>query len=147
MSTEYTVSVARLLAHPEPFDGNGPDLRVAVAFIPFWTLATDQPSYDGADGYFLGATFQHVLLSWLSTTYRFFGENRDATVTDITGNPKRGRYAAYTATLGLAFHSDWQSRDRMEIAYSRYFYSDFTDNNPAQPLDREVFTFGASIVF
>jgi hypothetical protein len=35
----------------------------------------------------------------------------------------------------------------MELIYSRYFYSDFTDNNPAQPLDREVFTLGASIVF
>jgi hypothetical protein len=35
----------------------------------------------------------------------------------------------------------------MELIYSRYFYSDLTDNNPVQPLDREVFTLGASMVF
>jgi hypothetical protein len=147
LSTEYDFSVSRILSHPVPFDGNGRDLRVALAFLPFWTVATDDPSYEGADGYFLGATFEHVLLSWLSTTYRVFGESRDSTVVDVSGNPQRGRWVAYNASLGLALHSDWQSQDRMEFAYSRYFYSDFTDNNPAQPLDREVFTLGASIVF
>lgn len=147
VSTEYNFSVSRMLAYPEPFDGNGRDLRVAIAFLPFWTMSTDDPSYEGADGYFLGATFEHVLLSWLSTTYRVFGESRDSTVVDVAGRPRRGRAVTYNASLGLALHSDWQSRDRMEFLYTRYFYSDFTDNNPAQPLDREVFTFGASLVF
>ena len=147
VSTEYDFSVSRILSYPEPFDGNGPDLRVALGFLPFWTLETEDPSYDGADGYFLGATFEHVLLSWLSTTYRVFGHSRDYAIVETGGSPKRGRWVAYNASLGLALHSDWQSRDRMELIYSRYFYSDFTDNNPAQPLDREVITLGASIVF
>ena len=147
VAMEYDFSVARMLSYPEPFDGNGRDLRVAVAFWPFWTLETDQASYDGADGYFLGVTVEHVLLSWLSTTYRLYGESRDSTVTDVTANPRRGRWTAYNASFGLALHSDWQSRDKMELLYTRYFYSDFTDNNPVQPLDKEVLTFGASIVF
>jgi hypothetical protein len=147
VSSEYTFSVSRILSHPEPFDGNGRDLRVAVAFLPHWTVSTEDPSSRGADGYLFGATVEHVLLSWLSTTYRLFGESADATVVDVTGTPVAGRWSAYNATLGLALHSDWQSRDRMEIAYSRYFYSDFTDNNPEQPLDREVFTLGASMAF
>jgi hypothetical protein len=147
VSTEYDFSVSRMLAYPEPFDGNGRDLRVVLAYIPFWTLSTDDPNYAGAGGHFLGVGLEHVLLSWLSTTYRLFGESRDSTVVDILGNTHRGTWTAYNASLGLAFHSDWQSRDRMEFVYSRYFYSDFTDNNPMQPLDREVFTFGASMVF
>lgn len=147
VSAEYDFSVARILAYPKPFDGNGPDLRVALAFLPFWTLKTDDPSFDGADGYFLGATVEHVMTSWLSATYRVFGESRDSTMVDVSGDISRGRWTAFNASLGLALHSDWQSRDRMELLYSRYFYSAFTDNNPAQPLDRDVFTLGASMAF
>jgi len=147
VSAEYDFSVSRMLAYPEPFDGNGRDLRVAVAFMPFWTLKTDDPYYDGANGYILGATVEHVLLSWLSTTYRLFGESRDSSVVDVTGTQQPGRWLAYNASLGLALHSDWQSRDRMELLYTHYFYSDLTDNNPEQPLDREVFTLGASLAF
>lgn len=147
ISAEYDFSLSRLLAAPKPFDGNGPDLRVALAFLPFWTLKTDDPSYHGADGYFVGATFEHVLLSWLSTTYRLFGESRDSTSVDGTGARARGRWAAFNASGGLALHSDWQSQDRMELVYTRHFYSDLTDNNPAQPLDRDVFTLGASMAF
>jgi hypothetical protein len=147
VSSEYDFSVSRMLSHPEPFDGNGQDLRVVLAFIPHWTLSTDRPEYAGASGYFFGATFEHVLLSWLSTTYRVFGESRDSLVTDIEANPVRGRFSSYSASLGFALHTDWQSRDRVELFYSRYFYSDFTDNNPQLPLDKEAFTLGASLAF
>lgn len=147
VSAEYTFSLSRILAYPEPFDGNGRDLRVALAFMPHWTLATTDPSFERASGYFLGATFQHVLLSWFSTTYRVFGQSRDAAIQDVTGTMQPGRWGAYNVSLGLALHSDWQSQDRMELLYSRYFYSDFADNNPAQPLDRDVVTLGASLAF
>jgi hypothetical protein len=147
VSTEYDFSVSRMLAYPEPFDGNGRDLRVAVAFLPHWTLASDDPDYEGADGYMLGATFEHVLLSWLSTYYSIFGQSRDATMADVSASMQPGRSTAYNATLGAVLHSDWQSRDRLVLAYSRYFYSDFADSNPAWPLDRNVFTLGASLAF
>jgi hypothetical protein len=147
VSAEYNFSFSRIASHPEPFDGNGRDLRVALAFMPHWTLESDDPSFGSADGYLMGATFEHVLLSWLSTTYRLFGESRDSSVVDVSGNPQPGRWTAYNFSLGLALHSDWQSQDRIELVYSRYFYSDFTDNNPAQPLDRDVLTLGASLAF
>lgn len=147
VSAEYDFSVSRILHYPESFDGNGPDLRVALAFMPHWTLKTDDPAYDGANGYILGATFEHVMFSWLSATYLLFGENRDETLVDVTGTAQPGRAAAYSATAGLVLHSDWQSRDRLVLAYSRYFYSDFNDSNPEQPLDRDVFTLGASLAF
>jgi hypothetical protein len=147
VSAEYNVSLSRLLAHPDPFDGNGRDLRINLAFLPYWTLETDDPTHDGADGYYVGAYVEHVLLSWLSTTYRFYGESRDSVTYDTRAKPQRDRWSAFNASLGLALHSDWQSRDRIELAYSRYFYSDLADNNPAQPLDREVLTLGASLAF
>ena len=153
ISAEYDFSLSRILKSPEPFDGNGPDLRVALGFLPFWTLKTDDPNFEDADGYHLGVSLEHVLLSWLSTTYRFFGESRDVAIPNIDAVPSvrenytRGRWSAYNLSLGLALHSDWQSRDRIELAYSRYFYSHLADNNPSSPLDQEVFTLGASLAF
>jgi len=147
ISAEYNFSLSRMLAYPDPFDGNGRDLRVNLAFLPYWTLETDDPTHDGADGYYVGAYVEHVLLSWLSTTYRFYGESRDSVTFNTRAEPQRGRWSAFNASLGLALHSDWQSRDRIELAYSRYFYSQLADNNPVQPLDREVFTLGASLAF
>jgi hypothetical protein len=147
VSAEYDFSVSRILHYPNQFDGNGPDLRVALAFLPFWTLKSADPSYDRTSGYFLGTTFEHVLLSWLSTTFAVYGESRDAATVDVTGQAVRGRWVTYNGTVGIALHSDWQSQDRIGLAYSRYFYSQFTDRNPALPLDRDVFTLGASVAF
>ena len=73
--------------------------------MPFWTLKTDDPNYEGADGYHVGASLEHVLLSWLSTTYRFFGESRDVAIPKINAIPgvpatyERGRWSAYNASL------------------------------------------------
>ena len=59
----------------------------------------------------------------------------------------QGRWVAYNVTPGLAFHTDWQSQDRIELGYSRYFYSKVADNNAARPLDRNVVTLGARLTF
>jgi hypothetical protein len=147
ISAEYDFSVRRLLAYPKPFDGNGHDLRAALAFEPFWTLDSDDRAFKGASGYYVGATFEHVILSWLSTAWRVFGESRRAVVGDSVGAREASAWRAFSASGGVAFHSDWQSQDRLELMYSRYFYSSTTDNNPTRPLDRNVFTLGASAVF
>jgi hypothetical protein len=147
VSAEYDFSVKRMLMHPQPFDGNGTDLRVALAFLPFWTVKSADPAYDDGSGYFLGASLEHVLLPWLSTAYHVFGESRDAATVDITGKSRRGRWSTYSGTVGLVLHSSWQSQDRIALAYTRYFYSNFTDQNPSLPLDRDVLTLGGSVAF
>jgi hypothetical protein len=88
-----------------------------------------------------------VLLPWFSTTFQTFGESRDAAMVDISANVVRGRWVDYSGTVGIVLHSNWQSQDRIVLAYSRYFYSKFTDINPASPLDREMFTLGGSVAF
>jgi hypothetical protein len=147
VSAEYDFSVERILMRPQEFDGNGRDLRVGLAFLPYWTVASDDPNYNHTNGYYLAATFEHVLLPWLSTTYLIYGESRDGATVDVKGNPIRGRWMSYSGTFGLLLHSNWQSQDRIGIAYSRYFYNGFTDSNPAVPLDRDVLTLGGSVAF
>jgi hypothetical protein len=147
VSTEYNFSLSRILRHPQTFDGNGRDLRVSLAFLPFWTLDSQDPNYKGGKGYFLGATFEYVMLSWLSTIANVFGENRRMAMADVTAHWQNGRWSSHSATVGIVLHSDWQSQDRLVLAYTRYFYSNFADNNPARPLDRDVLTLGASVAF
>jgi hypothetical protein len=147
VSSEYDFSLKRILMHPAPFDGNGPDLRVSLAFLPFWTLKSADPEYDATSGYFLATTFEHVMTSWLSASYQLFGESRDGATYNTSGGVVRGNWLTYSATLGLVLHSSWQSQDRVVLAYSRYFYTKFTDSNPSLPLDRDVFTLGGSLAF
>ena len=178
LSGEWDFSLGRILAYPAAFDGNRPDLRVGLAGIHEWTVATQDPVFKHATGYFVATELEYVMTKWLSATFRVYGSSRDASVVkfsgsylhpngDITdtgvayidsqgnavaaGSPiyeaNRERWTAYNVTPGLAFHSDWQSQDRIELAYSRYFYSRVADNNAARPLDRNVVTLGARLTF
>src|SRR5262249_40929822 len=90
VSMEDDFSLMRILKYPKPFDGNGPDLRVALAFLPYWTLKSADPAYDDTKGYFLGASLEHVMLSWLSGVYYVFGESRGAAMTEVDGTVLRG---------------------------------------------------------
>ena len=81
---------------------------------------------------------EYQMLSWFSTPLRMFGEDRDS---------QFGRYRVYSISPGLAFRTNWQSTDRIELVYTRRFYSQVVDDNPARPLDRNVLALGAYINF
>lgn len=138
VSAEFNTSLARIAWHPRPFDGRSPDIRVTVAGMAHRTLETDDPEFEDSNGYLWATEVEYQMLRWFSLNFRAFGENRD-----WYGD----RYGAYNVAPGLAFRSDWQSPDRVELWYSRHFYSDSVDNNPAAPLDRDVLAFGIFLGF
>ncbi len=138
ISAEYDTSIARMLWYPRGFDGRGPDLRVAIAGMGHWVIDTDDPKFRRASGYLLGTELQYVMTSWLTATFQTYGQSRDGV---------GGRWETLGLTPGLAFHSDWQSTDRIVLAYTRFAYSKAVDNDPALPLDRDLITCGAYITF
>ncbi len=138
VSAEYNMSLARMTWHPRPFDGRAPDVRVNVAGLVHRTLETDDPLFEDSNGYLLGVELEYQMLRWLSFNVRSYGENRS-----WLGD----RWGAYNIAPGIAFRSDWQSPDRIELWYSRHFYSDSVDNNLAQPLDRDVLALGVFLGF
>ena len=156
ISAQYTFSVATLLWHLDgrSFDGNGPDMRVSLAGVRHFTLASKDRYLDGSGGYLVGADVQYQMLKWFGLSLRSYGESRDAAVTTpfLDGNVVHGatsvqRWSVYSVSPGLVFRSNWQSTDRIELIYSRRFYSDTVDNNPALPLDRDVVALGAYLDF
>jgi hypothetical protein len=138
ISAEYDTSIAQLLWHPRPFNGQAPDLRVAAAAVAHWTLDTGDPAFKGASGFMAGLQLDYQMLRWFSVPLRLFGEDRDS---------QYGRYRVYSISPSLAFRTNWQSTDRIELIYTRRFYSHVVDDNPARPLDRNVLALGATINF
>jgi hypothetical protein len=158
VSAQYTMSLATLLYHyaGRSFDGNAPDVRVALAGVGHFTLKSEEDVFDGANGYLLGADINYQMLRWFGLSLRAYGESRDTALTNAfldadTGTFRSttslGRWSVYSISPGLAFRTDWQSTDRIELIYSRRFYGDTVDNNPAEPLDRHVVALGAYIDF
>jgi hypothetical protein len=138
VSAEYDTSLAQHLWHPRPFNGTAPDIRLALAATAHWTLESGDPAFSGASGFLLGALIEYQMLPWFSVPLRFFGEDRDF---------QYGRYQVYSISPGIAFRTDWQSTDRIELIYSRRFYNSGADDNAARPLDPHVLTVGANINF
>ncbi|MFZ5894041.1 MAG: hypothetical protein ACOY0T_23460 [Myxococcota bacterium] len=160
VSAQYDFSLANLLWHPEPFDGRGPDVRVALAGIYHKTLTTEDARYRDAQGFQVGLDVEYRMLPWLSATFRSFGTYRNPSFrpsNDPSTNPNNlsvvsdaappGRYSSFNVTPGLLFRTDWLAPERIEIAYSRFFYSDFLDANPVLPFDRDVLSVGATLSF
>ncbi len=157
VSAQYDFSLASVLWHPQGFDGRGADLRAAVAGIYHQTLKTEDDDYDDARGFQVGADVEYRMLPWLSATLRSYGTyrnisyraNQSNTVgqASIVAGGGLGKHFDFSVTPGLIFRSDWQAAERIEIAYSRYFYSDFVDAIPEDPRDKHVLTVGASLSF
>jgi hypothetical protein len=138
ISAEYDFSVSRILWAPRNFNGQSADLRVGIAALYHRTLATDDPLYQSASGYYLGLETEYRMTSLFSMTFQTYGESRDTNL---------GRYSVYSLNPGIMFHSDWWSTDRIQLIYSRRFYSAAADPNSAQPLDHHMIALGGTITF
>lgn len=138
VSWEYDTSIARILWYPRGFDGRAPDLSVRVAATNTWTVASADPFYSHATGYYLGAEFEYRMLPFFSATFQAYGESRDSNL---------GRWEVFSLNPGIRFHSDWLSTDSLQLIFGRRFYSQAVDNNPEIPLDHYYLVLGGYFTF
>ena len=138
VSAEYDFSVSRILWAPRSFTGQAADIRVAIAGMIARTVASDDPMYKGATAYFLALDTEYRMTSLFSVTFQTYGESRYSNV---------GRFSVYSVNPGIAYHSGWLSTDRIQLIYSRRWYSSAADFNSAQPLDRDMIAFGGYVTF
>ena len=61
--------------------------------------------------------------------------------------PRLQRWRIYSLNPGITFHTDWNSLDRIQLFYSRRFYSSAVDSNSAQPLDHHMIALGGYVTF
>jgi hypothetical protein len=138
LSAEYDFSLASILWAPRSFTGAAPDIRVSIAGMLDFTVSTDDPYFKKANGYFFGLETEYRMSSLFSVTFQSYGESRDSYT---------GRWSVYSINPGIAFHSDWWSADRIQLIYSRRFYSSAADPNSAQPLDHHMIALGGYVTF
>jgi len=135
---EWNFSVSRILWAPRSFNGDAPDLRVAIAAMVTRTLSTGDPNYKNATGYYTGIETEYRMTSLFSLTLQAYGESRPSYI---------GEYSVYSINPGIAFHTDWYSLDRIQLIYGRRFYSRAADPNTAEPLDRHMIALGGYVTF
>jgi hypothetical protein len=138
VGAEYNFSLSRILWAPRSFNGDAPDLRVAIAGMVTRTIETLDPNYKDMNGYYVGLETEYRMTSLFSLTFQTYGESR---------NSYLGQYSVYSLNPGIAFHTDWLSADRIQLIYGRRFYSRAADPNTAQPLDRDMIALGGYITF
>jgi hypothetical protein len=164
VGAEYNFSVSSILWHPRSFNGKAPDIRVGLAAMLTRTVATPDPYYKNAMGYFFGVDTEYRMTRYWSLTFQTYGEDREGSTltpdttglspgtplpagTSLTYVPIRQRWRCYSLNPGIAFHTDWTSLDRIQIIYSRRFYSAAADNNSAQPFDHHAIAVGGYVTF
>jgi hypothetical protein len=140
VGAEYNFSVSRILWSPRTFTGLAPDIRVGIAGMLVRTIATADPIYKDANAYFFGIETEYRMSSTFSVTLQTYGESR-------ASNLGLGRFSVYSLNPGIAYHSNWFSTDRIQLIYSRRYYSSAADPNSAQPLDRDMIALGGYVTF
>jgi hypothetical protein len=159
---EWDFNVASLLWYPRSFTGNAPGLDVRVAGMMTRTVETQDPLFKNANGYFFGLESDYKFSKYFFLTFKTYGESRQANLNvtyldpndlDAYNLPKahlrtvNRRFDVYSINPGIAFHSNWMSQDRIEIIYSRRFYSSAADFNSAKPLDHHSIVVGGYVTF
>jgi hypothetical protein len=161
LSAEYNFSVSSLLWSPRTFTGNGPDIRVSIAGMLTRTLSSEDRLYKDAMGYFFGLDTEYRMTSLFSLTFQAYGESRvaslyvpqragagsDPLTYTATYVALDQRWSVYSINPGIAFHTNWNSLDRLQLIYCRRFFSAAVDNNSAQPYDRHVLVLGGYVTF
>jgi hypothetical protein len=153
IGAEYDFSVSRILWHPRSFTGNAPDIGVKIAGMITRTIATEDQYFKDATGYFFGIEGEYRIIPQLSLLFKTYGESRNANMlvptssTDSSAVAVYQRWSTYSLNPGIAFHAKWLSLDRIELYYSRRFYSAAVDNNSAQPLDHHMIALGGYVTF
>lgn len=109
---QYSLSVASILRHPEPFWGQGPDV-VLTAFGMFNSVTSRDPAADGTRKLKWGAEAVYTALAWLGAGLRY-----DLVSPDMDD----GNVAFSVLSPKLLLRSEFITHEQVVIQYSRYFY-------------------------
>jgi hypothetical protein len=136
---EYVLSWARLLRHPRPFAGEGPDLTTSV-FADVASVSSMDPDFDGRRMYKFGAEVTYRFFPWLAVSGR---------ADHVVPNSKDSQETFNVISPKLIFKSDWLSHEQVTLSYTRWFYgahthAEFPDDFTRDQLDNEMYalTFG-----
>jgi hypothetical protein len=118
-AANWTAGLGRIIAWPRPFDGNGPEIYIGAGAVIANTstpsfCGEDMPHcFDGRIRYKFGADGLYAFHQHVSAGLR---------LDHVVPNSKDSNETFDVASARLVFKTDWQSRESIQIVYSRWFY-------------------------
>ncbi len=131
---EYEISWARLMHHPQPFWGEGPDF-VTTVFSNMALVHSDDPGEDGKKMLKFGGEVTYKFSPWVGISGRYdhvIPNSLDPEETFDVISPK------------LLFKSQWITHEQVTVSYTRWFYgenthAEFPFELPRNELDDQMF--------
>jgi hypothetical protein len=114
LGLQYELSIAKLLYHPRPFWGEGPDVKLAF-YGMYATTSSPDEDFDGVSRLKLGTEVTYSPFAWFAAQGRF---------DHISPNLDDSEQTRSIATLRLIGRSSFVSHERVWLQYSRWFNSD-----------------------
>jgi hypothetical protein len=114
LGLNYSASIARMLAHPRPFDASGPDVVVQAGAI-LAASHSKNPLFDGRVRWKAGLDVMVICLSWLGLGLR---------ADHVSPSSKDHDEDFQVIAPRLIFKSNWNSRENVTLMYARWFYGD-----------------------
>jgi hypothetical protein len=130
----YTVSLGKIVAHPTPFNGDGPDIVINTGF--HWaTTWSDYEAWNRRDRYKGAIDGLYTLIRYLGVGCRF-----DA----VVPNSKDMDETFYVLAPRIQLKTNWTSREAINLMYARWFYGSRTRNEGTgertpERLDNQLF--------
>lgn len=138
----YTMSVARLLLHPEPFSGQAPDI-VITAGATFGRTTSEEEEFDQRVRHKYGIDALYTVLPWLG-----FGLRADR----VVPTSKNDRQTFHVLAPRILFKTDWNSRENITLSYVKWFFGpeshlDGLSQRASELIDDQMFTLNFNMWF
>jgi hypothetical protein len=124
----YNFSLGKMVAHPVPFPGDGPDIVINTGFH-IATTTTDYEPFDGRVRHKYGIDALYTFLPYLGLGCRV-----DRVVPDSKDSGK----TFHVLAPRLQFKSNWTSHETITLRYAKWFYGPNTrsDGVGAREIDQ-----------
>lgn len=131
---EYNLSWAKLLYHPDPFWGEGPDL-ITSFFATGGHIESKDPTANGRDMIKFGSEVTYRFASWIGLSGRY---------DHVIPNSKDSRETFDVISPKLLIKSAWITNEQITLSYTRWFYgprthTEFPFELPRDELDEQMF--------
>jgi hypothetical protein len=138
----YTMSVARMLLHPEPFSGRAPDIVLTLGGTAGRTTSTEA-EFDKRIRHKYGADALYTVAPWLG-----FGLRADR----VVPSSKNDRQTFHVIAPRILFKTDWGSRENITVSYVKWFFGpeshlDGLSQRSNEFIDDQMFTLNFNMWF
>ncbi len=138
----YTASIARLMMHPEPFNGQAPDIVITTG-ATFGRTTSSELEYDKRVRHKYGIDALYTLTSWFGVGLR---------LDRVVPSSKNSRQTYHVVAPRLLFKTDWGSRENISLSYVKWFFGpeshlDGLSQRASELIDDQMFTLNFNMWF